>query len=80
MNDLEQGTAILVIDDEESLRNTFQFFLQNQGYAPVVTAATFEEALREINAQRFDLIISDIVLGGHTGIEVLKRVRELGLN
>jgi len=80
VNNLEQGTAILVVDDEESLRNTFQFFLQNQGYAPVVTAATFEEALREINAQRFDLIISDIVLGGHTGIEVLKRVRELGLN
>ena len=79
MNDLEQGTAILVIDDEESLRNTFQFFLQNQGYAPVITASTFEEALQEINDRRFDLIISDIVLGGHTGIDVLKRVRELGL-
>lgn len=80
MNDLDQGTAILVIDDEESLRNTFQFFLQNQGYGPVVTAAAFEDALREISAQRFDLIISDIVLGGHTGIDVLKRIREMGLN
>lgn len=80
MNDLDQGTAILVIDDEESLRNTFQFFLQNQGYGTVITAATFEEALREISAHRFDLIISDIVLGGHTGIDVLKRIRELGLN
>ena len=79
MNDLAQETAILVVDDEESLRNTFQFFLQNQGYAPVITAATYEEALREINDQPFDLIISDIVLGGHTGIDILKRVRELGL-
>lgn len=80
MNDLDQGTAILVIDDEESLRNTFQFFLQNQGYGTVITAATFDEALRELSARRFDLIISDIVLGGHTGIDVLKRIREMGLN
>jgi len=80
MNNLEQGTAILVIDDEESLRNTFQFFLQNQGYAPVVTAASYEEALHALNDQAFDLIVSDIVLGGHTGIDVLKRVREMGRN
>lgn len=69
-----------MIDDEESLRNTFQFFLQNQGYKPVITAASFEEAFQEINDQTFDLIISDIVLGGSTGIDFLKRVRELGLN
>jgi len=31
MNSEQPGSAILVIDDEESLRNTFQFFLQNQG-------------------------------------------------
>jgi len=79
MTNLEQGTAILVIDDEESLRNTFQFFLQNQGYAPVVTASTYEEALQEISSHRFDLIISDIILGGNTGIDLLKRIRELGL-
>lgn len=80
MNSLEPTTAILVIDDEESLRNTFQFFLQNQGYGPVITAATFDQAIEEIHARAFDLIISDIVLGGHTGIDVLKQVREKGLS
>ena len=78
MNSSEPETAILVIDDEESLRNTFQFFLQNEGYSPVVTASTYEEALNEINDRHFDLIISDIVLGGSTGIDLLRRVRELG--
>ncbi len=78
MTSLEQGTAILVIDDEESLRNTFQFFLQNQGYNPVVTAATYEEALKEVTENHWDLVISDIVLGGNTGIDLLKRIRELG--
>jgi DNA-binding NtrC family response regulator len=80
MNNQEQGTAILVIDDEQSLRDTFQFFLQNQGYAPVITASTYEEALRELSDRSFDLIISDIVLGGATGIDVLKRVREMGMS
>nr|WP_320011185.1 sigma 54-interacting transcriptional regulator [uncultured Desulfobulbus sp.] len=80
MNNEEQNSAILVIDDEESLRNTFQFFLQNQGYGPVHTASTFEEALLAISKQRYDLIISDIVLGGNTGIDILKRVREMGLS
>ena len=78
MNSSEPETAILVIDDEEGLRNTFQFFLQNEGYSPVVTASTYEEALNEINDRHFDLIISDIVLGGSTGIDLLRRVRELG--
>lgn len=80
MNSSEQETAILVIDDEESLRNTFQFFLQNQGYGPVITAATFEEALQAMAEHHFDLIISDIVLGGHSGIDVLRRIREIGLS
>ena len=80
MNTPQQGTAILVIDDEESLRNTFQFFLQNQGYGPVDTASSFEEALQAISRQRYDLIISDIVLGGNTGIDILKKVREMGLS
>lgn len=79
MNSEQQETAILVIDDEESLRNTFQFFLQNQGYGPVHTAASYEEALQALNERSYDLIISDIVLGGHTGIDVLKYGRELGL-
>ena len=58
----------------------FSFFLQNQGYGPVHTASTFEEALLAISKQHYDLIISDIVLGGNTGIDILKRVREMGLS
>lgn len=80
MNSEQTGSAILVIDDEESLRNTFQFFLQNQDYGPVRTAASFEEAVQALAERSYDLIISDIVLGGKTGVELLKRVRELGLS
>ena len=35
---------ILIIDDEESIRMTFQMFLAREGYETVVTAATIAEA------------------------------------
>ncbi len=71
---------ILVVDDEESLRHTFKIFLKREGYGPIVLASNFEEALAELTTQPFQLIISDIVLGGNTGIDLLKRIRELNIS
>ncbi|MBW2328137.1 MAG: response regulator, partial [Deltaproteobacteria bacterium] len=71
--------SILVVDDEESLRLTFQLFLQRQGYDQVVTASSFEEALTAVSEHTFDLIISDIVLEGTSGIDLLRRIREMGV-
>lgn len=70
-------SRILVVDDEESLRLTFKMFLTREGYGPVVTAATYEEAKAMIENEEFDLIISDIVMEGESGIDLLRRVREL---
>ncbi|WP_028580722.1 sigma-54 dependent transcriptional regulator [Desulfogranum japonicum] len=72
--------SILVVDDEESLRNTFQFFLKKQGYSPVITASTFIEAMEAISHHCFDLIISDIVLGGQSGIDFLRSIRDQGVS
>lgn len=74
-----ENTAILIIDDEESLRLTFQLFLQREGYASVRTVTGFEEALTLIRNDPFDLIISDIVLEGNSGIDLLRRIREMGV-
>jgi len=72
------SSRILVVDDEESLRLTFKMFLSREGYGPVEVAATYDEALELINSREFDLIISDIVLEGNSGIDILRRVREGG--
>ncbi|MEN8189581.1 MAG: sigma 54-interacting transcriptional regulator [Thermodesulfobacteriota bacterium] len=80
MDNINTTTPILIIDDEESLRHTFQFFLSREGYGPVVTVASFEEGVSAINDSSYDLIISDIVLEGASGIDFLKRVRELGID
>jgi two-component system, NtrC family, response regulator HydG len=66
---------ILVIDDEESIRFTFENFLTEAGHS-VTTALCYSDAVQLINLHRFDLIFSDIMLGGKTGIEVLRAIRE----
>ncbi|MBT8328570.1 MAG: sigma 54-interacting transcriptional regulator [Desulfofustis sp.] len=71
--------SILIVDDEESLRLTFEMFLRREGYVNVKVAATLEEALELINNHSFDLIISDIVLEGDKGTDLLRHIRETGI-
>jgi PAS domain S-box-containing protein len=70
---------ILIVDDEESLRITFEMFLKREGYGRITTAATFEEALVAINEEKFDLIISDIVLQGACGTDLLRHIQKTGV-
>ena len=69
---------ILVIDDEESIRFTFKSFLGKKGY-DVVTAKDYDSAIESISGGAPDLIFADIILGGHTGIDVLREVKNRGL-
>jgi len=78
MIDLNKDESrILVVDDEESLRLTFKTFLSREGYGPVTVASTFDEALALIENNTFDLIVSDIVLEGASGIDLLRRAKEV---
>ena len=76
----QESHPILVVDDEESLRLTFKMFLSREGYGPVSVASSFDEALDLLEKQKFDLIVSDIVMEGSSGIDLLRQVREMGLN
>jgi two-component system response regulator HydG len=73
------STSILVVDDETSLRNTFRIFLERAGYNTVLAVGSFDEAVAAISSTIFDLIVTDIVLGRHSGIDLLKKVRKLGI-
>ncbi|MCP4339417.1 MAG: sigma-54-dependent Fis family transcriptional regulator [Desulfobulbaceae bacterium] len=79
MQTKKQDIHILIVDDEESIRITFAMFLKREGYGKIITAATLEEALALINEQPFDLIISDIVLEGASGTELLRYIRQTGV-
>ncbi len=62
---------ILVIDDEETIRITFQDFLEEEGYQ-VTLATSFEEATTIISNTVFEIILSDINLGERRGIDLLQ--------
>ncbi len=66
---------ILIIDDKESIRITIMEFLLKEGYG-VLEAQCFEEAIKIINTERIDVVLSDIVLGGKSGIDILRNVNE----
>jgi len=65
---------ILVVDDEESIRFTFQNFLSDEGYQ-VETASSYDEGRALIEEESFDLIFIDIILeGGKSGMTLLQDV------
>ncbi|MEW6671008.1 MAG: sigma-54-dependent Fis family transcriptional regulator [Thermodesulfobacteriota bacterium] len=65
---------ILVVDDEESIRFTFQDFLEDAGYG-VDTAKNYDEATQMLEIKDFDLVFVDIVLNGRSGIDLLQRIK-----
>ncbi|MCP4109545.1 MAG: response regulator [Desulfobacteraceae bacterium] len=69
---------ILIIDDEEGIRFTFKAFLSDEGYT-VFTAEDYHSALKTVSEEKPDLIFADIILGEHTGIEILRKIREKGV-
>ena len=74
----EQTDRILIVDDEESLRLTFEMLLKRAGYGSVTGVSSFDEAIAAVEQGEFDLIISDIVLQGASGIDLLRQIKEMG--
>jgi DNA-binding response OmpR family regulator len=66
--------TILVIDDDENLRDTVSLMLEKEGYRPVLAGdgrAGFEQALM----LHPDLVLVDLRLPGMTGVEICKQLR-----
>jgi CheY-like chemotaxis protein len=68
--------VILVVDDNEPNRQIAVERLGERGFV-VAEAADGAEALREIEARRYDLVLLDIMMPGLDGLAVLRRIREL---
>ena len=62
---------VLVVDDEQSMREVLELLLSRAGYA-VDTAATLAEARGHLERGEIDLVISDFRLGKESGLDVLK--------
>jgi PAS domain S-box-containing protein len=66
---------ILVVDDEESIRFTFDAFLTDAGYQ-IDTAPSLKVALALAGDTIYDAVFLDILLGRESGMEMLRFVRE----
>ncbi|MEQ8222977.1 MAG: response regulator, partial [Candidatus Eremiobacterota bacterium] len=64
--------SILVVDDENTIRELLYRLLRSKGYH-VVTASDGEEALKILKREQFDLLLSDIRMPGINGIELLEQ-------
>ena len=65
---------ILVVDDDESLRWVTQAQLQQSGYE-ASAAASGREALDRVREDPPDLVITDLMMPGMSGLDLLKRIR-----
>jgi len=66
---------ILLIDDDKLILMTLKRVLKREGYE-VITAMSGQTALRHMEEDGFDLIISDIKMPQMDGIETVKKIRE----
>jgi len=69
-------SRILVIDDDEAVRESMTRMLRGAGYT-VETAPTGEEGVAAAKGNVFDVILSDMRMPGISGLDVLKRLREI---
>lgn len=65
---------VLLVEDEARLSATLSMGLRAEGFV-VVAVGTGTEGLHEATENTFDVVVLDIMLPGHSGYEVLRRMR-----
>jgi DNA-binding response OmpR family regulator len=67
---------ILVVDDELLICELLDAFLSQKGYQ-VTTATDGKEAIRKFEKERPHIVLLDIKMPGVSGVEVLRRIKEI---
>jgi len=67
---------VLVVDDERSMQEFLEILLRKEGYS-VETASDVDSALVALEADDYDLVITDIQMPGRDGLELLRCARDL---
>jgi DNA-binding NtrC family response regulator len=73
---MEVKISILIVDDEESVRDSLYNWFAEDGY-DVECAADAKEALSMLESRQFHIILADLKMPGMDGLEMQQRIREL---
>jgi DNA-binding NtrC family response regulator len=67
-------TPILLVEDDDSVRQTVSMFLDLEGY-PVDAVASTREAFEKLASQSYRVVVSDIYIDDRTGLDILSAAR-----
>jgi DNA-binding NtrC family response regulator len=73
---LDKHARILVVDDDESIRNTMNAILKDEGYI-VDFAATGSEAIQKTEETAYNVALIDIRLPDMEGVELLRLIKDI---
>ncbi|NIM58631.1 MAG: response regulator [Candidatus Aminicenantes bacterium] len=73
---MKKRTKILVVDDEDIVRDSLRDWLEGVGYK-VDTAESADKALQIIKQKKIKIMIADLIMPGMNGIELMKKAREI---
>lgn len=71
------GASILLVEDNEDIREGLSTLLESEGYA-VTDVGTAEEGLARLEARRFHLVITDYMLPGEHGGWMVEQAAQRG--
>jgi len=77
VNTPSSGTSILVVDDEPTVREVVANYLRRDGHE-VTEVDNGDTALDLVGRETYDLVVLDMMLPGVNGLDILRRVRQLG--
>ena len=66
----------LIVDDNQSFLEAARVLLEREGVAVVGVASTSEEAVRQVEGLRPDVVLVDISLGEESGLDLARRLAE----
>ncbi|RPJ63836.1 MAG: response regulator, partial [Acidobacteria bacterium] len=72
----KERTRILIVDDEEIVRESLSAWLEKDGYT-LATAPDGETALDRIRKERWSILLVDLKMPGIDGLQVLEQARKV---
>ena len=69
------GPAVLVVDDNDDNRYTLTRRLRRQGYENITEVENGREALAALEANKFDLVLLDVMMPEMNGYETLEHIK-----